>query len=249
MIRKNYHCHTTFCDGKSTAEEMVQAAIDCGFTELGFSGHSYTFFDESYCMTKENTKKYIEEINRLKEAYKDKIGILCGIEQDYYSEESPAGYDFIIGSVHYLKFGDEYVPVDEGNTKHRYAIEKYLGGDVVAFAEKYFETVANVVEKTGCDIIGHFDLLSKYREKDPLYNENSPRYIAAWKKALDELLKTDAVFEINTGAISRGVRTTPYPDPAMIDYIKTHGGKLILSSDSHSANSIDCGFERFENLL
>ena len=28
----NFHTHTTYCDGKETAEQMVQAAIAKGFT-------------------------------------------------------------------------------------------------------------------------------------------------------------------------------------------------------------------------
>ena len=39
MLRANYHTHTTFCDGTSTAEEMVQQALDLGFVALGFSSH------------------------------------------------------------------------------------------------------------------------------------------------------------------------------------------------------------------
>ena len=34
----NFHTHTTYCDGKETAEQMVQAAIAKGFTRLGFRG-------------------------------------------------------------------------------------------------------------------------------------------------------------------------------------------------------------------
>ena len=37
----NFHTHTTYCDGKETAEQMVQAAIAKGFTRLGFSGHGF----------------------------------------------------------------------------------------------------------------------------------------------------------------------------------------------------------------
>ena len=39
MLRANFHTHTTFCDGTSTAEEMVAQALDLGFFALGFSGH------------------------------------------------------------------------------------------------------------------------------------------------------------------------------------------------------------------
>lgn len=45
MELKNFHTHTTYCDGKNTAEEMILAAINQGFTALGFSGHSHTSID------------------------------------------------------------------------------------------------------------------------------------------------------------------------------------------------------------
>ena len=35
ITRSNVHSHTTFSDGKNTAEEMVQAALSLGFHTLG----------------------------------------------------------------------------------------------------------------------------------------------------------------------------------------------------------------------
>ena len=67
----NYHTHTTFCDGKNTAEELVLQAIDLGFDALGFSGHGYTSQDSTYCM--QNIKAYIEEVKRLKENMQKKF--------------------------------------------------------------------------------------------------------------------------------------------------------------------------------
>ena len=32
MIKADFHTHTTFCDGKSTPREMVEAACRLGFT-------------------------------------------------------------------------------------------------------------------------------------------------------------------------------------------------------------------------
>ena len=51
MIRTDLHVHTTYCDGKNTPEEVVLSAIEKGVERLGFSGHAYTSFDESYCMS------------------------------------------------------------------------------------------------------------------------------------------------------------------------------------------------------
>ena len=36
-MKINLHSHTTFCDGKNSAEEMVVSAIDHGFDVFGFS--------------------------------------------------------------------------------------------------------------------------------------------------------------------------------------------------------------------
>ena len=248
MITKDLHMHTAYCDGKDTPEDMVLSAVDKGLDTVGISSHSYTFFDESYCMQKEDIPRYIAELRYLRAKYFDRIHVLCGVEQDYYSDYPTDEFDYIIGSVHYIRVGDEYIPVDESVEILRAAVQKHFGGDVYALCELYFDTVADVVEKTRCDIIGHFDLISKFIEREPLFDTGHPRYVKAWKAAVDRLVTYDVPFEINTGAISRGYRTQPYPDEEMIAYIKAKGGRLILSSDAHSKENIAYKFEKYEAL-
>ena len=103
MTPSNYHTHTQFCDGENSPEEIVREAIRLGCPEVGFSGHCYTFFDETYCMTQTGTREYIAVIRALQEKYRDKIRILLGIEQDYHSLAPTDDYDYVIGSVHYVK--------------------------------------------------------------------------------------------------------------------------------------------------
>ena len=79
MEMKNFHTHTTYCDGKNTAEEMILAAINQGFTVLGFSGDSHTSIAPSYCMTTDETRRYINELKALREKYADKIRIYIGL--------------------------------------------------------------------------------------------------------------------------------------------------------------------------
>ena len=90
---QNLHTHTTYCDGKLTAEAMVQAAISKGATSIGFSEHSFVPFDIFYSMHNEEAQRYIDEVNALKEKYADKIEIFLGLEQDYYTQEAPKGLD------------------------------------------------------------------------------------------------------------------------------------------------------------
>ncbi len=249
MILCDMHMHTSFCDGKNTPEEMVLSAIEKGLKKVGISGHCNTGFDESFCMTREVMKKYFDEIHRLKEVYRDKIEILCGIEQDYYAGKPYLPFDYVIGSVHYVYKNGEYISVDESAKSLRDNVEKLYGGDFYAFAEDYYELVGDVLNNTGADIIGHFDLLTKFNEVDKVFDEEHPRYVRAYRKAVDKLIPYGKPFEVNTGAISRGYRTTPYPAFCILQYIKEKGGDVILTSDSHSAENICYQFDKWEKVI
>lgn len=238
MTTRDYHAHTTFCDGRDSIEDMAAAACAMGLAEFGLSGHCYTAFDERYCMSREDVKAYRRAIGELKGRYEGEMRLLCGIEQDLHGADPAEGFDYVIGSVHYIKIRGEYIPVDETPEILMDAVRERFGGDVYGFAEAYFDSVAQVAEATGCHIIGHFDLVSKFNEGDRLFDSGHPRYAAAWQKAADWLLRADIPFEINTGAISRGYRSWAYPARQMMEYIRDKGGRFILNSDSHSAANI-----------
>lgn len=243
------HMHTVYCDGKSTAEEMVLSAIEKGLDTVGVATHSFTSQDNLYCIKKENILPFQKEVNALKEKYADKIRVLCGVEQEYISNCSTDGFDYVIGSAHYFIVGDKFYHVDHSKEYFLNSVKTAFDGDFYAAAENYYATVANVVEKTGADIIGHFDLINKFNEGNKLFDVKHPRYVAAYENALDKLLKTGKPFEINTGAISRGYRLEPYPHFDIYKIIKANGGKFVLSSDSHHAKNIAYQFDIWQKLL
>ncbi len=249
MYSSDLHVHSTFSDGKNTVEEIILSAIDMGLTQIGISDHSYTWFDESYCMKKTSIEDYRSNLLELKEKYSDKIKVKIGIEQDYYSEESTTQYDYVIGSVHYIKVENEFVPVDESPEILIDAVNEYFNGDIYALIEEYYKTVSDVAEKTNADIIGHFDLITKFNENSKLFDENNDRYVTAYKRAADKLLQSEAIFEINTGAISRGYRSTPYPSVGIYKYLNENGARFVLSSDSHSKDTLCYSFEKFYNMM
>lgn len=243
------HVHSVFSDGRDTPRDIVVSAIEKGVKTLGFSDHSYTEFDERYCIQRDKQAEYIRTINELKNKFSDKIEILCATEQDFYSTAPTTGYDYVIGSVHYVLIDGEYIPVDETADILKQAADKYFSGDILSLCEAYFENVGKVYEKTKCDIVGHFDLITKFNEQEQLFDENDPKYIRAYRKAVDKIITDCKVFEINTGAISRGYRTTPYPSENIRSYIRQKGGKFILSSDSHQKETLCFEFDKFRNLL
>jgi len=249
MAGQELHVHTRFSDGADTPEDMVRAAVAMGLDTIGFSDHAHTPFDESWCMAKGAETAYRTEILRLREAYAAKIRVLCGIEQDLYSDTPTDGYDYVIGSVHYILADGAYLPVDETPALLQEAADAHFGGDIYALAEAYYAAVSQVPEKTRATIIGHFDLITKFIQREPLFDVNHPRYTAAWQRAADTLLQSGLPFEINTGAMSRGYRTVPYPAPEIIEYLRARGAKFLLSGDSHSADTLCYRFGDFQHLV
>ncbi len=237
MRYSDLHLHTNFCDGKNTPEEMVISAIEKGMDTIGLCHHGYTGFDKRYCIKKEREDEFISIARNLAEKYKDKIRVLCGVEQDVFSNENTDKFDYVIGSVHYLKNGDVYTPIDENIDWLKDAVKNYYSGDYYAMCRDYYKNVSMWAEKK-CDIIGHFDLVTKFIEREPLFDPSCAEYLAAAKSAADALLPKGVPFEVNTGAISRGYRTSPYPAKPIYDYIKSKGGSFIPSSDAHSAENL-----------
>lgn len=242
----NYHTHSSFCDGKNSPEELVKEAVKRGFSALGFSSHSYFECDKDFALKPQDVSKYIEEISRLKAKYKEKIEILCGIEQDYFSFEPTDRYDYVIGSVHYVLKDGVFISVDDTAEKLKNGIDKFYGGDFDKLACDYFATCEGIVDKTNADIIGHLDLVSKFSEK--LNLKQSECYLSAAEKAVKKLVGYGKPFEINTGAVARGLKTVPYPSVEILEMIKSAGGKIILSSDCHDKNYLDFGFDTAVNL-
>lgn len=120
--------------------------------------------------------------------------------------------------------------------------------DTDALFEAYFATVGALYEKTRCDIVAHFDLITKFNEDGKLFDTSHPRYQAAVHAALDRLCETPARFEINTGAMSRGYRTAPYPEADIIAEIQRKGQQFVFSSDCHARENLLFGWEQCSKL-
>ncbi len=239
-----YHTHTVFCDGKNTAEEMLLRAIEAGCPEYGFSGHAYTIGDEDWCMSKEGEEAYRVEILRLKEKYKDKIKVYLGIEMDSLSKTKTEVFDYVIGSVHTLVKDGVRATVDGGSFEERLGnINKLWGADPYAFVEDYFSAVGEIYCQMKPDIIGHFDIVCKFNEKERMFDENHPRYKAAATAALDKLLAAPSVMEFNTGAVWRGYKSNFYPADFILQKIAEAKKPMLITSDSHDRDSILFGFD------
>lgn len=247
MIRFNYHTHTCFCDGKNTPMEMAEAACKKGLKYLGFSGHAYLPPDDSWCMAP-GAAAYRRAVAEAQEAFAGRMEVFCGVEQDLYSQGDGSDFDYAIGSVHLLRSKGAWCAVDDGPETLRQGVEALFEGDPYAMTEAYYEALCQIPERTAAKIVGHLDLPTKFLQRDPLFDPLHPRYLAAAYRAIDLLVKRDMIFEINTGALSRGWRTSPYPMKNLLEYIRQRGGKVTVSSDSHETDTVDFALDTAAKL-
>lgn len=241
----NFHTHSAFSDGKNTPEEIVLSAIEKGFISLGFSDHGHTAYDVRYCMTDE--QGYVAEIRRLKEKYKGKLQIYLGIEEDSRALIDRTKYDYIVGSCHYACMKGKCVPFDSKYEMFTSALE--LFDDELEFAKEYYWHFTEYIRTRKPDIIGHFDLVTKFDEKEQDRYLSNPRYWEIAEAYTLEALKADCIFEVNTGLISRGYRTTPCPNERLLRFICKHDGKVTVSTDSHAVETLNFHFEETKKLL
>ena len=242
----NYHTHTAFCDGKNTAEEMVLSAIEKGFSAIGLSGHGYTPYDLRYCM--KDTAGYLAEARRLQEKYKKRIQVYVGVEEDSYSLLNRADYDYIIGSSHYVSVGGQCYPFDSNYSYYEKALALFQE-DTAAFAESYYQNFCRYIRARKPDIIGHFDLVTKFDETQVDRFLHDEKYWKTAEKYMVEALKADCIFEVNTGLMTRGFRSLPCPHERLLYLIRKNDGKVTLSSDAHQAETLDFGFAEVKKLL
>lgn len=243
MKRQNLHCHTSFDDGCDAPEIMVIAAENAGLDSLGISLHSPIPGEDAWCGSDADEPAFLAEMRRLREKYAGRFNVWCGLEYDLNSDRrSVPPYDYIIGSCHLLSG----LPIDYDPETAAHLIA-YHGGSERA-AQLYFERLCTMADIPEISIVGHFDLLTKYNERVPLYDTAAPVYRDAAVAAMEKLNAAGKIFEINTGAISRGYRTTPYPEPSLLRHLKSLGGRICISSDAHSADAIVCGFAEAEAL-
>ena len=142
----------------------------------------------------------------------------------------------------------KYYPIDSNYDYFKKCLEVF-DYDVIKLAETYYRTFVGYITNRKPDIVGHFDLITKFDEIDtPLFLNNSD-YLKIAQKYIKTAAEADVIFEINTGAMARNIRKTPYLGEDLLYVLKTQGSKVMLSSDSHSVETLNYCFDEMENML
>jgi histidinol-phosphatase (PHP family) len=237
---------------------MVLSAIENNFDSLGISSHGPINDKTDWNIKQDKVEEYIEEINRLKKKYKDKIEIFLGMELDYIPDigftdlclSLMKRLDYYIGSVHYLgtyKNGIMWT-VDYNIEELLTGIDESFEGNIRKAVETYYETISEMAERYQPPIIGHLDLFNKNNKDNILFDERENWYVLAVKKCLNVIKNTSSVIEINTGGIARNNNKEQYPSALILKMMKERNIPVMVNSDAHTADNIACKFNDMYKL-
>jgi histidinol-phosphatase (PHP family) len=191
---------------------------------------------------------YMDEIARCRSIYGDKLVILAAIEIDYCPdlEREIANwldgkqFDFIVGSVHYLR--------GLGNISEPRAAEFFAGKTAEEAYGVYFDAVLKSARFGIWDALGHIDLVKRYGVRPYGAFDDRP-----FERVLDEIFATviskGMALEINTSGLRQAPRQT-YPEESLLRrYCSLGGARVTIGSDSHTAAHVGAGVAQGIDLL
>jgi len=237
-ISYDYHMHTKRC-GHATGEidQYIAEARQKGLLEIGFSDHLpfVTHRDPQYTMALSELPEYHKDMEEARDAHKD-LSIKIGIEADYMegkSEEIKAlvdayPYDFVIGSVHFIKKW----AFDDPREK-----EKWENADVEMIYERYYNLLQQSAKTGIYDIIGHADLVKKFghRSKNDLTD-----LVDQTARVFKE---TGVCIEINTSGLRKPVKEI-YPHSDILKIYNKYDIPIIFGSDAHEPEHVGADFDK-----
>ncbi|HET7036955.1 MAG TPA: histidinol-phosphatase [Thermomicrobiaceae bacterium] len=254
----SYHTHSRYCDGHGEIAEVIEEAIAAGLDTVGISSHAPLPFSTEWNMPLERLAGYVAEVRRLQERYAGRIQVLLGSEIDYIPGDEvaefqrrqvhPLGFDYYVGSVHFL--GDGWPPraFDGTEAEFRAILHADYGDDIGAMVTDYYRRLPGVLTISGVRVVGHLDVIKRWNAGQQYFRGDEPWYRDAVEGALRAIAASGHIVELNTAGWRKGLGE-PYPSPTILARCQALGIPITVDSDSHTPQEVAAGFQQAAELL
>jgi histidinol-phosphatase (PHP family) len=241
----DFHVHSTFsCDGRSSINDLCEKAVELEFREIGFSEHvDFDPSDEGFgFFNYDSYKSAIEEARLL---FKNRLVIRRGVEIDYQKRFEnqirdwlqEKNFDFVIGSVHYVK----------GKLINQQLLAKRNLNEIYP---EYFAEVQSSVESGFFNVVGHLDIVRKYAPHR-IVHRIGPDCMKKLDPILEMIRDRKMFLEINskTSAFRYGVPEMLPGKEIIKRYFDLGGKRISIGSDAHSREELGCGVKETFDFL
>ena len=245
-MNSDFHIHSDFsADSETPMASMIEEGVRRGLKMMCFTEHlDYDYVADGH-LFEVDTPAYLNELNRCRQIYGEKIELLFGIElglEPRFSKRLSEyvrqwDFDFIIGSSHTVNGADPYYPAF------------YEGRSEEASYLEYFQSILQNLETfSDFDVYGHIDYVVRYGP-----NKNRFYSYEKYKDILDEILKSilshNIGLELNTAGYKYGL-DAPNPHPDILKRYRELGGEILtVGSDGHAPEHLAYAFHKVRDVL
>ncbi|MBF0532166.1 MAG: histidinol-phosphatase HisJ [Candidatus Omnitrophica bacterium] len=242
-IISDYHMHTKLCghaDGEPA--QYVERALALGLTEIGFSDHAplVSHRDPGITMDHSELPQYHQMIENIRAQYKGKIKIRTGIEADFlpgFETQTQAllgsyPYDYVIGSIHFIKRWGFDDPIQR---------QEWDNKDIDEVYREYYELLRQSAASGLFDVMGHVDVVKKFGHKP------SQPMIDDVKRTAQTFKKAGVAIELNTSGLRKPVKEM-YPSLWSLEIYAAAGVPLTFGSDAHKPEEVGADFDQARDL-
>jgi len=226
----NYHTHTFRCKhADGLEEEYVIRAIENGIKFMGFADHIPLKFEDGfeskYRIPEQEVFQYANEVNRLKEKYKDKIEIKLGFESEYYPELFSKMLEKAISwGAEYLILGQHFYTPEHPNTRTHHTYRCNI--DDYESLDRYAKSIVQAIKTKKFSYVCHPDIISVLKDEK--------RYKDAMRKICLASKEYDIPIEINF----LGIRENRiYPNEWCWEVAGEIGCPVTFGFDAHDVKS------------
>jgi histidinol-phosphatase (PHP family) len=250
----DYHVHLrTDALDASAAEHFSPANVDRyrevaghrGIGELGVSEHVYRFRQALEVWQHPFWVPYAtDDLDEYCGFVREETELRLGIEADFVpgGEDRMAGlleerdFDYVIGSVHFLREGavdmDDYSVWDTASSPDE-------------VWRRYFQTIGEAARSGLFDVIAHPDLVKYWGDGGRRPEGDLRRY---YELAMDGIAESGIAVELSTAGLRKPAGEL-YPAPEFLEMAVEAGAPVALSSDAHRPEDVGADYERALKLL
>ena len=230
--------HSRFGDSDGEVSEIAEAAAAQNFAAYGFTEHFHIppmALSPDMALHDQFTR-FDDYSAAVQDAKQSHSFVLLGTEFEYirgaldWTREQVVRwpFDYLVGSVHYVRLGETDILIDWQRSNVDKAIE--IAGGPERLQLTYYEHLQELISWNLANVIGHLDLIKMLLT--PEEAARTPKIETAQRAVLEAIRDAGGAMDVNARGLLKPCKSI-YPDDWILAEAHRIGVPVTLGDDSH----------------